>query len=122
MSVVLVSGGTTLVGWITEWSLDKSLETVDTTSFGNNNRTRIPSIKEANGSFTGSFDDADTAQAAIITAFENGTFVGLRLYVGTAKYFNVGSAIITGYNPTMAVDGKADIEYTFEANGSSALV
>jgi len=23
-SVVLVSGGTTLVGWVTEWSLDKS--------------------------------------------------------------------------------------------------
>lgn len=121
-SVVLVSGGTTLVGWITEWNLDKSLETVDTTSFGNNNRTRIPSIKDATGSFTGSFDDADTAQAAIIAAFEAGTFVGLRLYVGTAKYFNVGSAVITGYNPTMAVDGKADIEYSFEANGSSALV
>lgn len=121
-SVVLVSGGTTLVGWVTEWSLDKSLETVDTTSFGNNNRTRIPSIKDATGSFTGSFDDADTAQSALITAFENGTFVGLRLYVGTAKYFNIGSAVITGYNPTMAVDGKADIEYTFESNGSSALV
>lgn len=121
-SVVLVSGGTTLVGWITEWSLDKSLETVDTTSFGNNNRTRIPSIKEASGSFNGSFDDSDTAQAAIITAFENGTYVGLRLYVGTAKYFNIGSAVITGYNPTMAVDGKADIEYNFESNGSSALV
>lgn len=121
-SVVLVSGGTTLVGWITEWSLDKSLETVDTTSFGNNNRTRIPSIKDATGSFTGSFDDVDTAQAALITAFENGTFVGLRLYVGTAKYFNIGSAVVTGYNPTMAVDGKADIEYTFESNGSSALV
>jgi len=121
-SVVLVSGGTTLVGWVTEWSLDKSLETVDTTSFGNNNRTRIPSIKDATGSFTGSFDDADTAQSALITAFENGTFVGLRLYVGTAKYFNIGSAVITGYNPTMAVDGKADIEYAFESNGSSALV
>lgn len=121
-SVVLVSGGTTLVGWVTEWSLDKSLETVDTTSFGNNNRTRIPSIKDATGSFTGSFDDSDTAQSALITAFENGTFVGLRLYVGTAKYFNIGSAVITGYNPTMAVDGKADIEYTFESNGSSALV
>jgi len=121
-SVVLVSGGTTLVGWVTEWSLDKSLETVDTTSFGNNNRTRIPSIKDATGSFTGSFDDSDTAQSALITAFENGTFVGLRLYVGTAKYFNIGSAVITGYNPTMAVDGKADIEYAFESNGSSALV
>jgi hypothetical protein len=121
-SVVLVSGGTTLVGWITEWSLDKSLETVDTTSFGNNNRTRIPSIKDATGSFSGSFDDGDTAQSAIITAFENGTFVGLRLYVGTAKYFNIGSAVITGYNPTMSVDGKADISYDFESNGSSALV
>jgi len=118
----LVSGGTTLVGWITEWSLDKSLETVDTTSFGNNNRTRIPSIKDATGSFTGTFDDADTAQSSLITAFENGTFVGLRLYVGTAKYFNIGSAVLTGYNPTMAVDGKAEIEYTFESNGSSALV
>lgn len=121
-SVVLVSGGTTLVGWITEWSLDKSLETVDTTSFGNNNRTRIPSIKDATGSFSGSFADDDTAQASIITAFENGTFVGLRLYVGTAKYFNIGSAVITGYNPTMSVDGKADISYDFESNGSSALV
>lgn len=121
-SVVLVSGGTTLVGWIGEWSLDKSLTTVETTSFGDNNARKIPSIKTAAGSFKGSFDDADTAQSAIITAFENGTYVGLRLYVGTAKYFNIGSAIINGYNPTTKVDGKADIEYTFEANGSSALV
>lgn len=121
-SVVLISGGTTLVGWITEWSLDKSLETVDTTSFGNNNRTRIPSIKDASGNFSGSFDDSDSAQSAIISAFEAGTFVGLRLYVGTAKYFNIGSAVITGYNPTMSVDGKADISYDFESNGSSALV
>lgn len=121
-SVVLVSGGTTLVGWITEWNLDKELTVVETTSFGNNNATNIPSIKSASGSFSGSFDDADTAQAAIITAFENGTFVGLRLYVGTAKYFNLGSAIITGYGPSMSVDGKADIAYDFTASGSSALV
>ena len=121
-SVVLVSGGTTLVGWITEWSLDKSLTTVETTAFGNNNRLVVPSIKSATGSFTGSFDDSDTAQTAIISAFENGTYVGLRLYVGTAKYFNIGSALITGYNPTMSVDGKTDIEYNFESNGSSALV
>jgi hypothetical protein len=121
-SVVLISGGTTLVGWIGEWSLDKSLATVETTAFGDNNRRVIPSIKSATGSFSGSFDDSDTAQAAIITAFENGTFVGLRLYVGTAKYFNIGSAVINGYNPTTSVEGKTDIEYTFEANGSSALV
>lgn len=121
-SVVCTTGGTTLVGWITEWSLDKSMDTVDTTSFGNNNRTRIPSIKDATGSFSGSFDDADTAQSALLTAFESGSYVGLRLYAGSAKYWNIGSALIVGYSPTMAVDGKLDVEYSFEANGATTLV
>lgn len=121
-SVVLVSGGTTRVGWISEWNLDKSMDVVETTSFGDNNRLIIPSIKDASGSFSGSFADDDTAQAALVAAFEAGTYIGLRLYEGAAKYWNVGSALITGMGPSMSVDGKGDISYDFEAHGSSALV
>lgn len=121
-SVVVISGGTTLIGWITEWDLSKSMNQVETTSFGNNNELIIPSIKGASGSFSGSFDDADTGQAALVTAYEAGTYIGLRLYMGTAKYWNVGSALITDLGPSMSVDGKADISYDFRAHGASALV
>lgn len=121
-SVVVVSGGTNLIGWINEWNLDKSMDVVETTSFGNNNATNIPSIKSASGSFSGSFDDADTGQAALVTAFEAGSYIGLRLYEGTAKYWNVGSALLTGLGPSMSVDGKGDMSYDFTAHGASALV
>lgn len=121
-SVVLVSGGTTLVGWITEWDFSKSMDVVETTSFGNNNRTIIPGIKSGSGSFSGSFDDADTAQAALVTAYEAGTYIGLRLFMGTAKYWNIGSALLTEIGPSMSVDGKEDVGYSFDAHGASALV
>lgn len=122
-SVVINLGtaGTPLVGWITEWSLDKTRSTVETTSFGQDNATVIGGIKSASGSFSGSFDNNDTGQTALLTAFENGEYVGLRLYVSNTGYFNIGSALITNYSPTTTADGKADISYDFEANGSSAF-
>lgn len=123
-SVVLNQGtaGTARVGWITEWSLDKTRTTVQTTSFGQDNSTVIGGIKSATGSFSGSFADDDSGQDALLDAFENGTYVRLQLYVGTAGHFNIGSALIVNYAPTTNAEGKADISYDFEANGSSAFV
>lgn len=124
-SVVLISGGTTRLGNITEWSLDQQRTTVETTAFGDDNRRVIPAIKSATGSFSGSFDNDDTGQTAFINAYGSGTYLQLRLHFGgegSTNYWDIGSALITSINNSISITGKGEISYDFECNGGATLV
>lgn len=121
-SAVYMTGGTTVIGEITEWSLDMSSSPVDVTSFGDNWERVLPSIRGATGSISGNFDPADTAQASLINAFLGGSVVALRLYVSGSKYFNIGTAVPTGLSPAISQTGKADTAYNFKVSGPVTLV
>jgi hypothetical protein len=124
-SVVLISGGTTRLGNITEWNLTMERTTVETTSFGLDATTIIPAIKTNSGSFTGNWDNADTGQTGFYDAYESGSYLRLRLHFGAGgsiNYWDIGSALITGVNATTSVTGKAEISYDFEVNGTVGLV
>lgn len=121
-SVVLVSGGTSLIGGMNEWSLDLSHSPVETTEFGEDWASYIPSIKNATGSFSGNQSATDTAQGALRDAFLGGSAVALRLYVNGAKYYDVGTALLTGMGPSIGVSGKGEISYDFQVSGPVAFV
>lgn len=121
-SVVYTTGGTTNVGEIAEWSLDISHSPVETTAFGDNWADYVPSIRNATGSFSGNFDSTDTAQAALINAMLGGSAVALRCYVSSSKYFNVGTAYLTGMSPAISQTGKADNSFTFQVSAPVTLV
>lgn len=121
-SVVTTTGGTTVIGELSEWALDISMSPVETTAFGDNWAEYIPSIRNATGSFAGNFDPADAAQGTMISSALGGSAVGLRLYASGSKYFNLPTVYITGLSPSISQAGKADISYSFQNSGSATLV
>ncbi len=121
-SAVYMTAGTTVIGEISEWSLDFSHSPVDVTSFGDNWERVIPSIRGATGSISGNFDPADTAQLSLINAFLGGSAIALRLYASASKYWDVGTAYSTGMSPAISQAGKADVAYNFKVSGAVTLV
>ena len=121
-SVVYMTGGTTVVGEIKEWSANFRLNVVDATAFGDNWEKYIPSIKGMTGSFSGNWDNNDTAQAAIRSAMLGGSAIALRLYLDDSQYYNVGTAYVTGENIAISNDGKADTSFDFQSSGEVTLV
>jgi hypothetical protein len=110
------------VGEIAEWSLDLRHSPVDVTAFGDNWERYVPSIRGATGSFSGNFDDADAAQSTLRNSMLGGSAVALRLYVSPNKYFNVGTAYLTGMSPAVSVAGKADTGHDFQVSGPVTFV
>jgi hypothetical protein len=120
-SVVYMTGGTTVVGELSEWSLDLSMTTVETTAFGDGWKRAIPSFRSAGGSFSGSFAGDDTAQTSLRNAMLGGSAVALRLYEGTA-YWNIGTAYLTGNGRSISQSGKAETSFDFEPSGPVTYV
>lgn len=120
-SVVYVTGGTTTVGEIKEWSFDGAAETVEVTAFGQTFRSRIPGLRDGGGSFSGNFDMADTAQLAMINAFLAGSAVALRLHMSSSKYINVGTAFFEGFSPSISFDGAAEVSFDFVTSGTYSI-
>lgn len=117
-----VVAGTVTVGEISEWSLNLSASTVDVTAFGDNWIEKIVSVRDASGSFSGNMDLADTAQGTLINSMLGGSAVALKLYASATKYWNVGTAFVTGMGPAISQTGKGEISFDFETSGPVTLV
>lgn len=120
-SVVYMTGGTTLVVGIGEWSLDIGADTVETTAFGDSWRTRIAGIRQYSGNLSGR-GESDASAATLRNAMMGGSAIALRLYDSATTYYNVTSAFFTGVSPSITFDGRADVSYDFEGNGSLSYV
>lgn len=120
-SVVYMTGGTTLVVGIGEWSLDIGAETVETTAFGDSWRTHIAGIRQFSGSFSGR-GETDASAATLRNAVLGGSAIALRLYDSGTTYYNVASAFFTGLSPSVTFDGRADVSYDFQGSGSLTYV
>ena len=109
--------GTVTTNEIKEWSLDLGHNLVDVTAFSEERVRNIAGIRNASGSFSGNFDDTDANQTATMNALLNGTALEVRCYVSATKYFAVGTAFVTGMNPSTSYDGAAQTTFNFEASG-----
>ena len=121
-SVVYLTGGTTLVDEIAEWSLDISHSPVETTAFGDNWAAYVPSIRNATGSFSGNHDQADSGQGSMQNAMLGGSAVALRLYVNATKYYDIGTAYLTGQSESISQTGKADTSFNFQVAAAVTYV
>lgn len=120
-SVVYMTGGTTTVSGISEWSLDGSMSPVETTVFGENWDSYVPSVRNATLSFSGNRDDT-AAQSSLVNAFLGGSAIALRLYETSSKYWNVASAYITGMSPSLSVKGKGEMSFSCQVSGTVTYV
>ena len=102
------------IGGIKSWTLDYTIDMLDTTDFTDGNttnsqRTFIPGLSSWSGSFEGYKDGAPQglgfSSSVTLKLEEDGT------------YFWTGSAYITGLHESSSVDGVITISYDFQGTG-----
>jgi len=116
-SVVYFNGADTVIGEVREWTLDLSATPIDVTAFGEAAERYISNINRATGSFSGNLDPSNAVQGSVRSDYLNGANVRLLLFHSGTEYTDALRAHVTGYGPTISVDGKAGIEYEFQVTG-----
>ena len=112
--VVGASASKKVVG-IKNWSLELSLDTLETTALGDDWKNYITGLKEWSASSEGDYEvPVDTeGQKALQDAFLNGTTVTVKLYVDGTNYYQ-GEAYINSLSIEDPVDDVVSISIEFE--------
>lgn len=116
-SVILYGTAGTVVAGISEWTLDGSMSPIETTEFGESNDSYVASVRNRTGSFSGNTENDDAGQGALLTAFDAGTSVTLRLHENDTNYWAIGTAFITGVSDSLSVKGKGEKSFSFQVSG-----
>ncbi len=116
--VVVGSSSTEKVVGIKNWSLELSLDTLETTALGDDWKNYIAGLKEWTASSEGDYGvPTDTAgQQALQTAYLNGQVVKVKLYVDASNYYT-GEAYISSLSIEDPVDDVVSISIEFTGNG-----
>ena len=117
--VVIGASATEKVVDIKNWSLELSLETLETTALGDDWKNYITGLKEWTASSEGDYNvPTDTAgQKALQDAFLNGTIVKVKLYVDATNYYT-GEAYISSLSIEDPVDDVVSISIEFTGTGA----
>jgi hypothetical protein len=107
------------VASLTDWSIDLKTDRVETTAFGDANKTYVQGLQDLSGTFSGFFNDADTTLASARAA-SDGTklylYPSINIAQSAGKYLYgpawVDVSITTGTGDAVKIAG------TFAANGS----
>lgn len=110
------SGAATNVVYLTEWTLDKATDKVETTAFQDANKTYVQGLADVKGTLSGYFDSA-TDQ--LFDASESSDGVKLYLYpsVLAPTVYHYGPAWVDA-SISVGVDRAVTISGNFVANGS----
>ncbi len=107
------------VAAIKNWSLELSLETLETTSLGDDWKKYITGLKEWTASSEGDYEvPTDTqGQAALQEAFLTGSPVTVKMYVDEKNYYQ-GYAFISSLSIEDPVDDVVSISIEFAGTGA----
>jgi len=117
--VVIGESATKKVVGIKNWSLELSLDTLETTALGDDWKNYITGLKEWSASSEGDYEvpvDAE-GQQALQDAFLNGTTVTVKLYVDGTNYYK-GEAYINSLSIEDPVDDVVSISIEFTGTGA----
>ena len=120
--VVIGESATKKVVGIKNWSLELSLDTLETTALGDDWKNYITGLKEWSASSEGDYEvpvDAD-GQQALQDAFLNGTTVTVKLYVDGTNYYK-GEAFINSLSIEDPVDDVVSISIEFTGTGALTI-
>lgn len=95
------------------WTISYTQATVDTTTFADSPRTRVPGMLEWSGSAEAILDGAATC--ALPTTEQAGVFTAASGRTWT------GQVVITGLTPNVVVDGEATCAVTFDGTGALTI-
>lgn len=113
------TGTATNVIKLNEWTLNRTAERIDVTSFGDANKTYVQGLPDLQGTFSGFYDDTEGKPFTAATSTD-----GCKLYLyvsssATTKYAYGPAWLDVSVNT--AVAGAVTISGTFAANGSWGL-
>ena len=117
--VVVGTDASKKVVGIKNWSLELSLETLETTALGDDWKNYITGLKEWTASSEGDYEvptDTD-GQATLQDAFLSGTTVTVKMYVDTKNYYQ-GEAYINSLSIEDPVDDVVSISIEFTGTGA----
>lgn len=110
------TGAATSIAQLTNWTLDMTTDKLDTTCFGDTNKTYVASWKDIKGTFKGLWNDASDD---IFTASDSSDGAKVYLYPASTaitKYF-YGPAWVDA-SVQNDVNGRVEISGEFAANGA----
>lgn len=115
---VIIGDETNKVIGLKSWSLELSLDTLETTALGDDWKKYITGLKEWTASCEGDYEvtTKNSTQETLQTAFLNGTSVTLKMYVDDNNYYT-GEAIINSLSVEDPVDDVVSISLEFTGNG-----
>lgn len=117
--VVIGAEATKKVVGIKNWSLELSLDTLETTALGDDWKNYITGLKEWSASSEGDYEVPvdEQGQAALQKAFLDGTTVTIKLYVDEKNYYT-GEAYINSLSIEDPVDDVLSISIEFTGTGA----
>lgn len=116
--VIIGESGNQKVAAIKNWSLELSLETLETTALGDDWKNYITGLKEWTASSEGDYEvPTDTqGQAVLQEAYLAGTTVIVKLYVDGTNYYQ-GTAYISSLSIEDPVDDVVSISLELTGTG-----
>jgi hypothetical protein len=115
--LTIANGTCTTIGYLDTYSMPISRETIDTTAFGDKVRKVIPGFPSATVSMSGTYNYADTAQAAIWTEVEGGTTAVEKIIKIVEQGSNtVLKGYFTGATSGSSVGSKSTFSAEFTSN------
>lgn len=116
----VVKLGGTAIGEVKNWSVDISVETLESTVMGSDYREKSPSYISWSGSVDVYYDDADTVQDAVWSSVTSGSELALLLYPRgeSAGETLGGQVVVTGMTQSAAFDGMVERTISFEGSGA----
>ncbi len=108
----------TVIG-IKNWSLDLSVDTLETTALGDDWKNYIAGLKEWTASAEGDYNvlTDEAGQSALQEAYFSATTVEVLLYVNDTNYYK-GEALINSLSIEDPVDDVVSISFEFTGNGA----
>lgn len=114
--VILV--GTDQVAEIRSFSIDESMDTLEDTSMGDQNRSYKASLKSFSGSADVFFDDTDTSGQGALTVGTSAT-LNIQMEGNTSGDHKLsGTVLVTGRTITASFDGLVEASITFQGTGA----
>ena len=116
----VIKAGTDVIGDVTGFSLDTTADTVEDTSLSDTAKTYIAGRTGFSGSVDMHYDEADTAQAALL-AGTSISFVLLPEGNTTGDESFTGSGIVTSMAVAVALDGVVTRTVAFQGSGALTI-
>ena len=121
------ASATSAIANIDTWTLDMTVDAVETTAFGTSatgvaDRTFEPGLKSGTGSISGHYDDASVQTDWLMEIMADTTVenIAMAIYLNASQLFSF-TACITGVSLGATMDGKTTFSANYTVDGAKTL-